>query len=121
MKAVKIGIMSSKDVQKRVIDIAAGRYKPKPSEPKIWFNSIQSLAQVLSDNNIELLKLMAEKKPESIQELADYTGKKPSNLSRTLKSFESYGFVQLVKNKRSIKPIVKAFEFKIEHVIGLAV
>lgn len=26
-------------------------YKPKKDEPKIWFNSIKSLAQVLSEEN----------------------------------------------------------------------
>jgi predicted transcriptional regulator len=31
--------------------------------PKVWFESIKSLAQVLSNENQELLKTIAEKNP----------------------------------------------------------
>lgn len=62
-------------------------------------------------NHYSILQL---KKPETIQPLADMTGRQPSNLSRTLKTFESYGFVEMVDNVRSKKPIVKATEFNIQ-------
>ncbi|HEY9200709.1 MAG TPA: transcriptional regulator [Gammaproteobacteria bacterium] len=111
---VKIGIMSTKDVQKRMIDIAAGRYVPKRGEPKIWFSSMKSLSEVLSDNNRLLLNIIADVKPETIQELADISGRKPSNLSRTLKMFESYGFVKTVPHNRSKKPVAMATEFDVQ-------
>ena len=113
MKRIKIGIMSTKDVHKRIIDIAAGRYVPKRGEPKVWFNSMKSLSEVLSDNNRELLKIIADSAPENIQELADITGRKASNLGRTLKTFEHYGFVKMIKRSRSKKPVVIATEFDI--------
>lgn len=46
--------MPSKQFQQRVLDIAAGRYKPKQGEPKIWFSSVNSLNEVLRDNKREL-------------------------------------------------------------------
>lgn len=49
MKTVKIGTMSQKEIRERTFAIACGKYKPKPDEPKIWFTSIRSLAEVLSD------------------------------------------------------------------------
>jgi len=48
-KTVKIGIMSQEKIRERTLAIAQGKYKPKPDEPKIWFTSIRSLAEVLSD------------------------------------------------------------------------
>lgn len=54
MDSLKIGIMPSKQFQQRVLDIAAGRYKPKQGEPKIWFSSVNSLNEVLRDNKREL-------------------------------------------------------------------
>ena len=42
MKAIKVGIMPADKFQQRIIDIAAGRYKPSTNEPKIWFNSLKS-------------------------------------------------------------------------------
>ncbi|MGA3042954.1 MAG: helix-turn-helix domain-containing protein [Bryobacteraceae bacterium] len=38
--------------------------------------------------------------PASLQELAGRTGRQPSNLSRTLRTMEHYGFVRLQRGKR---------------------
>jgi predicted transcriptional regulator len=53
-----------KTTKKRTIAIAKGTYKPKKDEPKIWFESIKSLSQVLSNENQELLKIIIECKPK---------------------------------------------------------
>ena len=47
VKAMKVGIISREDYVKRTLAIAKGDYKPKQDEPKIWFESIQSMAQIL--------------------------------------------------------------------------
>jgi putative transposase len=65
-KVVKVGIISFADFKKRSIAIAKGEYRPKNNEPKIWFNSIKSLANVLSEENQELLKLIMKTHPTSI-------------------------------------------------------
>lgn len=113
MKTIKIGIMSQKEIRERTLAIARGEYKPKPDEPKIWFTSIRSLAEVLSDDNRALLQLITEKKPESIRELSDITGRHSSNLSRTLKLLSSYGFVKLEKHHKTICPIAHAVKFNV--------
>lgn len=113
MKKVVIGVMSQDNIRKRVLAIARGEYKPKRNEPKIWFPSMKSVAEVLSDQNRALLRMIAEIQPDSLTELADAAGRQPSNLSRTLKTMEHYGFVELKKDKKSVKPVVKATEFEI--------
>jgi predicted transcriptional regulator len=113
MRKIVIGIMPQEKIRKRILAIARGEYKPKRNEPKVWFPSMKSVAEVLSDNNRALLKMIAELQPESLSELADAAGRKPSNLSRTLKTMEHYGFVELRKENRTVKPIVKATEFEI--------
>jgi len=55
MKTLSIGIMPQKKIRERVLAIAKGEYKPDPAEPKIWFTSIRSLAEVLNDDNRALL------------------------------------------------------------------
>jgi len=57
---LKIGIISREDYKKRTIAIASGKYKPKTNEPKIWFESLQSMSQVLNNNNQQLLKIILE-------------------------------------------------------------
>jgi predicted transcriptional regulator len=113
-KTIKIGIMSREDYKNRTIAIAMGKYKPKRGEPKIWFESVQSMAQVLSSANQELLRIIDEQKPESLKELELASGRKRSNLSRTLKTMSRYGIVDLIRHDGTVKPIVKATDFKVE-------
>jgi predicted transcriptional regulator len=110
----KIGIMTREDYKQRSISIAQGEYIPKSNEPKIWFESLQSMAQVLNSENQRLLQLIMDKHPQSLKELEDLTGRSSSNLSRTLKTMAHYGIVELEKNKRQIVPRVKVSDFQIE-------
>jgi predicted transcriptional regulator len=68
--------------------------------PKVWFTSTESFAKVLSAGNRELLRVIAEKAPSSLDELARITGKAKSNLSRTLRTMEGYGLVHLERGER---------------------
>jgi predicted transcriptional regulator len=113
MKAIKIGIMPQEQIRARVLAIARGDLKPRPSEPKIWFSSMKSLAEVLSDDNRALLNIIRDTKPESVTSLAAATGRKPSNLSRTLKTMSNYGIVEMRRDKKQVRPIAKATEFQI--------
>lgn len=113
-KILYVGLMSKQEYKKRTIAIAKGEYTPKRNEPKIWFESMKSLAQILSNENQALLKTIVDKKPKSITELEELTGRKKSNLSRTLKTLERYGIVDLVKEKKTVIPIVKATDFRVE-------
>ena len=113
MKSIVIGIMPQDQIRKRVLAIARGDYKPKASEPKIWFTSMKSLAEVLSDDNRALLRVMAEIEPESISALAQATGREPGNLSRTLKTMSNYGIVDLKRERNLVRPIAKATAFRI--------
>jgi len=72
------------------------------------------MSQILSSENRQLLKIINEQKPTSIKELEIVTGRKSSNLSRTLKMMSRYGIVDLVRQNRSVKPVVKATDFKVE-------
>ncbi len=73
------------------------------------------MSQVLSTKNVELLKLIEKKRPQSISELADLSGGKKSNLSRTLKTFAKYGIIDIEERQRTKVPITKATCFKIEY------
>jgi predicted transcriptional regulator len=55
-KVVNIGIVSREGYKNRTLAIARGEYKPAKDEPKIWFESLQAMEQVLGNENRELLK-----------------------------------------------------------------
>lgn len=114
MKTITIGILPQDKIRARALAIAKGEMKPKPGEPKIWFTSMRSLAEVLSDDNRALLKVIWDTKPESIASLAEQTHRKPGNLSRTLKTMANYGLVEMLPvNGKQLRPIAKAVDFKI--------
>jgi len=114
-KTLKIGIMPREQFQKRMLDVTAGRTKLNKDDPKVWFNSMKSLSEVLSDNNVHLLKMIEETQPKTLKDLAELSGRQVSNLSRTLKMMERYGIVELKKVSRSIEPVVKASQFSIQY------
>lgn len=82
-------------------------------KPSVWFDSWRQLAGVLSDENRDLLRLIQKRHPQTVMELSRISGRATSNLSRTLKTFESHGLVRLNKSpgSRAIQPEVIATEF----------
>lgn len=113
VKTIRVGIMPLKRVRDYTLAIASGKYKRKPTEPRIWFTSIKSFAAVLSDENRELLRIIQDNKPESIADLEQMTGRKASNLSRTLRTMAHYGLVRLEdgsqgRGRRPVKPVAVA-------------
>jgi len=113
-KVLKIGIMSRDDYRHRTIEIASGRSKASKNDPKVWFESIRSLAQVLSPENQNLLRVILEHEPQSLVELERLSQRKKSNLSRTLRTLESFGIVELPRNSGKLAPRVLATDFRLE-------
>lgn len=117
-KTVKIGILSREEYRERSIKIAKGEYVPKSGEPKIWFESLQSMAQLLNRENQKLLQTIIEEHPRSLKELEELSGRSSSNLSRTLKTMARYGIVELKRENKGLVPIVKASNFRVEFGLG---
>jgi predicted transcriptional regulator len=100
MTALRVGIASYEEMKARTMAVARGERRVAPNEPKVCFTSTESFAKVLSAGNRELLRVIAEKAPGSLDELARLTGKAKSNLSRTLRTMEGYGLVVLERGER---------------------
>jgi predicted transcriptional regulator len=83
---------------------------------------MDSFAKVLSDGNRELLRVIAQQAPGSLGELAEMTGRAKSNLSRTLRMMEGYGFVRLERGIRGrVMPRVTADRIELDmQLIGSA-
>lgn len=100
MTTLKVGIASYKDMKARTMAVARGEQRVAADEPKVWFTSTEPFAKVLSTGNRELLRVIADKAPGSLDELARITGKAKSNLSRTLTTMEGCGLVRLERRER---------------------
>ncbi|MBK1644465.1 hypothetical protein CKO25_07310 [Thiocapsa imhoffii] len=84
-------------------------------EPTVWFDSWRQLASLLSDENRALLRLMRERQPRTVLELAEWSGRAASNLSRTLRHLERHGLVKMHRSPdtRAVRPEALATEFLI--------
>lgn len=98
-------------VQKRCVIGIKGQ-APDPDYPvDIWFDSLKSVANVLSKENQQLLKVIAEQQPQSVTELATLTGRAVSNVSKTLKTWGKYNLVEMQSTKNMLRPIVTHQEY----------
>lgn len=95
MTTLKVGIADYEEMKARTLRIARGAEKPVQDDPRVWFTSTESFAKVLSAGNRELLRIIAEQAPGSLEELAEMTGRAKSNLSRTLKTMAGYGLIRM--------------------------
>lgn len=110
---VRIGIMEDTLIKKHMLAVVSGKYKREPDEPKIWFTSLNALGQILSPDNLTLLRLIIEHEPETISELAALSNRQLSNLSVTLQTLSARRFVELVRTGRKVKPIALYTDFEI--------
>ena len=119
MKSIKVGIASLENYRARTMAIARGELVPSPDDPKIWFPSTESFARVLTEKNRDLLRTISQTHPDSLETLAQSTGRAPSNLSRTLKTMAHYGFVALHKGARGrVRPEVPYQAITLELALG---
>jgi predicted transcriptional regulator len=119
MTTLRVGIASYQEMKAMTLAIAKGQRKLAPGAPRIWFPSTESFAKVLSAGNRELLRLIAEKAPGSLDELARLSGRKKPNLSRTLKTMANYGLVHLERGPRGrIAPKVAHSRVELDLPIG---
>ena len=95
MTTLKVGIADYEEMKARTMRIAKGEEKPAPGDPKVWFTSTESFAQILSSGNRELLRVIDEQSPGSLEELSRITGRTKPSLSRTLQTMASYGLIRM--------------------------
>ncbi|UTA79882.1 helix-turn-helix domain-containing protein [Halomonas sp. XH26] len=82
--------------RKRCVTGIRGQTPASDYSVDIWFDSLKSIANVLSKENQHLLKVITEQQPQSVTELAELTGRAVSNVSRTLKTLDGLGIVRLL-------------------------
>lgn len=101
---LKVGIADPEEMKARTLRIARGEEKPSPGDPSAWFVSTESFAKILSAPNREMLRVIAQEKPDSLDALAALTGRQKSNLSRTLKAMIGYGLIRMERDGRKLAP-----------------
>ena len=83
--------------------VAKGQRRAPKDAGGISFNSAEVVVRLLTPENRQLLAFIRDRAPQSVQELADLTGRAQPNLTRTLAKLEAVGLVKAeVKGRRKV-------------------
>lgn len=93
MKRYKIQGLNSLEREMRAV--ARGE-RPAPADAaKSSFNSVGAVVRLLTPENRHLLAIIRDRKPGSVAELVQLTGRAQPNLTRTLAKLEAAGFIKV--------------------------
>ncbi|HIJ37327.1 MAG TPA: MarR family transcriptional regulator [Rhodospirillaceae bacterium] len=99
-------IQSLRSLREEMKSVARGE-KPSPVDAAhASFNSIDALVRMLTPENRQLLALIRDRKPTSVAELVQWSGRAQPNLTRTLAKLEAAGFVTMTSDGRRKIPRV---------------
>src|ERR1039458_4674924 len=106
-------IQSHASLREEMKAVARGE-RPAPKDAgSTTFDSVDALMRLLTPQNRQLLAVIRDKKPQSIAELAELTGRAQPNLTRTLGKLEAVGFVRFKNVARRKVPTTIVHSLKI--------
>ena len=93
MKRYKIQNLASLEQEMRAV--ARGEQPASPDAGQPSFNSVEAVVRLLTPENRALLAMIRDKKPQSVAELVQLSGRSQPNLTRTLAKLEAAGFITM--------------------------
>jgi predicted transcriptional regulator len=114
MKRYKIQDLGSLEREMRAV--ARGERLAPADATKPSFNSVEAVVRLLTPENRELLALIRDRKPQSVAELVQMSGRAQPNLTRTLAKLESAGFItmRVVGRRKAPSAVVKKIVVEID-------
>jgi predicted transcriptional regulator len=107
-------IQSLTDLEADMRAVARGE-KPAPAAAAVvTIESVDVLIRLLTPENRQLLAIIRDRRPQSIAELAEITGRAAPNLTRTLAKLEAVGFVTMRTVKRRKVPTAAIHTLRVE-------
>lgn len=119
VKRVKIGIKGVKDVLEDFVKTgeAIERGEQVKKERGVYFESIEGFRKALTTKRLELLHLIKEKQPKSLQELARLSGRDMKSIVTDIEILEGLDLIDMKRNKegrRETIPIVRYDKIALE-------
>lgn len=112
MKRAKVKSLQSLREEMRAV--ARGERPAPPDAAKPSFNSVEAVVRLLTPDNRRLLALIRDRKPQSVAELGEITGRAQPNLTRTLAKLEAAGFIRMKTVGRRKAPSVTVKRIVVE-------
>lgn len=112
MKRTKIQNLRS--LREEMKAAARGERTARSDAGKPSFNSVEAVVRLLTPDNRRLLALIRDRKPASVAELVEMTGRAQPNLTRTLAKLEAAGFIRMKTVGRRKAPSVAVKRIVVE-------
>jgi predicted transcriptional regulator len=107
-------IQNLRSLREQMKAVARGE-RPAPADAgKPSFNSVDAMVRLLTPENRQLLAIIRDRKPQSVAELAEMSGRAQPNLTRTLAKMESAGFITMKTVGRRKAPSVAMKKIVVE-------
>jgi len=112
----RLRVISLDALERQMRAVARGERTAPVDAARPSFNSVEAVVRLLTPENRKLLALIRDRKPQSIAELAQMTGRAQPNLTRTLAKLEAAGFIRMKSTGRRRAPsaIVKKVVVEID-------
>lgn len=123
IKNVVVEIRSLKSVLYEAAEVMGRAKRGENVTPKfgIGFESIEGFRKAFTGKRLELLKIIKERAPESVYELARIAGRNLKSVNTDLKVLKEYDLVKLRKSingRAKVKPEVDFDKLTIEIPLG---
>jgi predicted transcriptional regulator len=86
----------------------------KPEEPQYTFTSFEAFRKAMTPQRFALLKVIRERHPESIKELAAITNRDMKNISEDVKILLDMDLIEMEKHGKSKAPRLHYDGFRLE-------
>lgn len=101
LRTIKIRIKDKAAARREALEIARrldrGERDPRWAQEVLTFHNIDSLRSVLTDKRLELLRLIHQKRPASLTELAALSGRDLKRVNEDVRRLALLGFIEVEK------------------------
>ena len=110
----KYKVQTLRTLREEMKAVARGERPAPVDAAKPSFNSVDAMVRLLTPENRRLLALIRDRKPQSVAELVEMSGRAQPNLTRTLAKMESAGFITMKSVGRRKAPSVAVKKIVVE-------
>ena len=110
----KYKVQNLRSLREEMKAVARGERRTLADAAKPTFNSVDAMVRLLTPENRRLLALIRDRKPQSVAELVQMSGRAQPNLTRTLAKMESAGFITMKAVGRRKAPSVAVKRILVE-------
>jgi predicted transcriptional regulator len=112
----KYKVQSLRSLREEMKTVARGEGSAPSDAGKPSFNSVDALVRLLTPENRQLLAIIRDRKPQSVAELAEMSGRAQPNLTRTLAKMASAGFITMktVGRRKAPSVVIKKIVVEID-------